>query len=195
MVLYFLLQFVSKKYDKFLFYRLFIRHIWQIFSVSVIIMIRIFTFGGNNMKRIIKPVLMSAVFMLSLSSCGGKSASSMVDALKNDKFEVQSITSENDELEAIELILNAALVAAGKIDDYKNGVDLISIHYAVKIDENGTHAAEINEFGNGDQANLFMSVYEDLGGETSGEALDNYVVTGSCVVGYSDDYTKGVLGL
>ena len=158
-------------------------------------LLRIFTFGGSNMKRIIKPVLMSAVFMLSLSSCGGKSASSMVDALKNDEFEVQSITSENDELEAIELILNAALVAAGKIDDYKNGVDLISIHYAVKIDENGTHAAEINEFGNGDQANLFMSVYEDLGGETSGEALDNYVVTGSCVVGYSDDYTKGVLGL
>ena len=180
---------------KFLFYRLFIRHIWQIFSVSVIMILRIFTFGGSNMKRIIKPVLMSAVFMLSLSSCGGKSASSMVDALKNDEFEVQSITSENDELEAIELILNAALVAAGKIDDYKNGVDLISIHYAVKIDENGTHAAEINEFGNGDQANLFMSVYEDLGGETSGEALDNYVVTGSCVVGYSDDYTKGVLGL
>ena len=66
------------------------------------------------MKRIIKPVLMSAVFMLSLSSCGGKSASSMVDALKNDKFEVQSITNENDELEAIELVLNAALVAAGK---------------------------------------------------------------------------------
>ena len=189
------IEYKIRNIEKFLFYRLFICHIWQIFSVSVIIMVRIFTFGGNNMKRIIKPVLMSAVFMLSLSSCGGKSASSMVDALKNDEFEVQSITSENDELEAIELILNAALVAAGKIDDYKNGVDLISIHYAVKIDENGTHAAEINEFGNGDQANLFMSVYEDLGGETSGEALDNYVVTGSCVVGYSDDYTKGVLGL
>lgn len=146
------------------------------------------------MKRIIKPVLMSAVFMLSLSSCG-KSASSMVDALKNNEFEVQSITNENDELEAIEMVLNAALVAAGKIDDYKNGVDLISMHYAVKIDENGTHAAEINEFGNGDQANLFMSVYKEFEGDMSGEALDNYVVTGSCLVGYSDDYTKGVLGL
>lgn len=157
--------------------------------------LRIFTFGGHNMKRIIKPVLMSAVFMLSLSSCGGKSASSMVDALKNNEFEVQSITNENNELVTIELALNAALAAAQKIDDYKNGVDLISIHYAVKIDENGTHAAEINEFGNGDQANLAMSFYEDLGGETSGEALVKYVVTGSCVVGYSDDYTKGVLGL
>ena len=119
----------------------------------------------------------------------------MVDALKNNEFEVQSITNENNELVTIELALNAALAAAQKIDDYKNGVDLISIHYAVKIYENGTHAAEINEFGNGDQANLAMSFYEDLGGETSGEALVKYVVTGSCVVGYSDDYTKGVLGL
>ena len=40
-----------------------------------------------------------------------------------------------------------------------------------------------------------MSVYDELEGDMSGEALDNYVVTGSCVVGYSDDYTKGVLGL
>lgn len=146
------------------------------------------------MKRIIKPVLMSAVFMLSLSSCG-KSASSMVDALKNDEFEVQSITNENDELEGIELVLNAALLAVQKIDDIKNGVDLISVHYAVKIDDTGTHAAEINEFGNADQANLFYSVYDELEGDMSGEALANYVVTGSCVVGYSDDYTKGVLGL
>lgn len=119
----------------------------------------------------------------------------MVDALKNDEFEVQSITSENDELEAVELLLNAALLATQKIDDIKNGVDLISIHYAVKIDDTGTHAAEINEFGNADQANLFMSVYDELEGDMSGEALADYVVTGSCVVGYSDDYTKGVLGL
>ena len=147
------------------------------------------------MKRIIKPVLMSAIFMLSLSSCGGKSASSMVDALKNNEFEVQSITNENNELEAIELVLNAALVAAQKIDDYKNGVDLISIHYAVKIDENGTHAAEISEFGNADQAKIFYSVYEEVEGDVSGESFANYTITGSCVVGYSDDYTKGVLGL
>ena len=147
------------------------------------------------MKRIIKPVLMSAVFMLSLSSCGGKSASSMVDALKNNEFEVQSITNENDELETIEAVLNTALLVAQKIDDIKNGVDLVSMHYAVKIDENGTHAAEINEFGNADQANLFYSVYEEFGGESDSETLDYYVVTGSCVVGYSDDYTKGVLGL
>ncbi len=147
------------------------------------------------MKRIIKPVLMSAVFMISLSSCGGKSASSMVDALKNNEFEVESITNENDELEEVEALVNFYLLTIEKIDDIKNGIDVVSMHYAVKIDDTGTHSAVINEFGNGDQANLFMSVYEDLGGETSGEALDNYVVTGSCVVGYSDDYTKGVLGL
>lgn len=93
------------------------------------------------------------------------------------------------------MVLNAALFAAQKIDDIKNGVDLISMHYAVKIDDTGTHAAEINEFGNADQANLFMSVYDELEGDMSGEALADYVVTGSCVVGYSDDYTKGVLGL
>lgn len=147
------------------------------------------------MKRIIKPVLMSAVFMLSLSSCGGKSAASMVDALKNNEFEVQSITNENDELKAIEWALNTALAAAQKIDDYKNGVDLVSVHYAVKIDENGTHAAEISEFGNADQAKIFYSVYEEVEGDVSGESYANYTITGSCVVGYSDDYTKGVLGL
>ena len=158
-------------------------------------MIRIFTFGGNNMKRIIKPVLMSAVFMLSLSSCGGKSASSMVDALKNDEFEVQSITSENDELEEVEALVNFYLLTIEKIDDIKNGIDVVSMHYAVKIDDAGTHSAVINEFGNADQANLFMSVYDELEGDMSGETLGKYVVTGSCVVGYSDDYTKGVLGL
>lgn len=80
------------------------------------------------MKRIIKPVLMSAVFMLSLSSCGGKSASSMVDALKNNEFEVQSVTNENDELELIELALNAALLALKKIDDVKNEWCRLSIN-------------------------------------------------------------------
>lgn len=90
--------------------------------------LRIFTFGGSNMKRIIKPVLMSAVFMLSLSSCGGKSASSMVDALKNNEFEVQSVTNENDELELIELALNAALLALKKIDDVKNEWCRLSIN-------------------------------------------------------------------
>lgn len=157
--------------------------------------LRIFTFGGHNMKRIIKPVLMSAVFMLSLSSCGGKSASSMVDALKNDEFEVQSITNENNELEAIELVLNTALFVAQKIDDVKNGVDLVSMHSAVKTDESGVHAAEITEFGNADQAKLFYSVYEEVEGDVSGGSFANYTITGSCVVGYSDDYTKGVLGL
>lgn len=147
------------------------------------------------MKRIIKPLLMSAVFMLSLSSCGGKSASSMVDALKNDKFEVQSITNENDELVVIEMAINAALFAAQKIDDYKNGVDLVSMHSAVKVDENGAHAAEISEFGNADQAKIFYSVYEEVEGDVSGESFANYTITGSCVVGYSDEYTKGVLGI
>ena len=177
------------------FYLSFISHIWQIFSVSVIMKLRIFTFGGNNMKRIIKPVLMSAVFMLSLSSCGGKSASSMVDALKNNEFEVQSITNENNELETIEMAINAALFFAQKIDDTKNGVDLVSMHSAVKVDENGVHAAEISEFGNADQAKIFYSVYEEIEGDISGESYANYTITGSCVVGYSDDYTKGVLGL
>ena len=101
----------------------------------------------------------------------------------------------NDELEAVEALVNFYLLTIEKIDDIKNGIDIVSIHYAVKIDDTGTHAAEINEFGNADQANLFMSVYDELEGDMSGEALDNYVVTGSCVVGYSDDYTKGVLGL
>ena len=147
------------------------------------------------MKRIIKPVLMSAVFMLSLSSCGGKSASSMVDALKNNEFEVQSITNENNELETIEMAINAALFFAQKIDDTKNGVDLVSMHSAVKTDENGVHAAEISEFGNADQAKIFYSVYEEIEGDVSGESFANYTITGSCVVGYSDDYTKEVLGL
>lgn len=157
--------------------------------------LRIFTFGGHNMKRIIKPVLMSAVFMLSLSSCGGKSAASMVESLKNADFQVQSVTNDNNELETVEALLNFSLFALKKIDDVKNGVDLVSMHSAVKTDESGVHAAEITEFGNADQAKIFYSVYEEVEGDVSGESFANYTITGSCVVGYSDDYTKGVLGI
>ena len=61
------------------------------------------------MRKIIKPIMMSAVFMLSLTSCGGKSAAEMVDSLKSNEFEVQQLTTKDnqDELNALELLINA----------------------------------------------------------------------------------------
>ncbi len=151
------------------------------------------------MRRILKPIMLSAVFMLSLTSCGGKSAASMIEALKKNEFEVEQITTENnqDELNALELLINAGLLAAGSITDIKEGVDILSLTYAVKVDDSGTHAAGIYELGSADEANLIYNFVEENGNLEGDESqkFSNFVVTGSCYVGYSDDYTKGVLGL
>lgn len=151
------------------------------------------------MRKILKPIMLSAVFMLSLTSCGGKSAASMFEALKKNEFEVEQITTENnqDELNALELLINAGLLAAGSITDIKEGVDILSLTYAVKVDDSGTHSAGIYELGSADEANLIYKFVEENGNLEGDESqkFSNFVVTGSCYVGYSDDYTKGVLGL
>ena len=151
------------------------------------------------MRKIIKPIMMSAVFMLSLTSCGGKSAAEMVDSLKSNEFEVQQLTTKDnqDELNALELLINAGLLASGLIEDVKEGVDILSLTSAVKVDDAGTHAAGIYELGSADEANLIYKFVEDNGNLEGDETqqFTNFVVTGSCYVGYSDDYTKGILGL
>ena len=150
------------------------------------------------MKRILRPIMMSAVFMLSLTSCGGKSTASMIEALKSNDFEVQQMTTEEHEkeLNALETIINLGLLAAGSIKDIKDGVDILSLTYAAKVGDSGTHAAGIYELGSTDEANLIYKFVEENGNlSEEDQELTNFVVTGSCYIGYNDDYTKGVLGI
>ena len=89
------------------------------------------------MKNLLKPILLSGVFLLSLSSCA-KSATDMVESLRNNDFEVEHITrEENEELKALDALLNVGLLAAGYIKDVKEGVTVNSMAVGVKVDEDG----------------------------------------------------------
>ena len=148
------------------------------------------------MKNLLKPILLSGVFLLSLSSCA-KSATDMVESLRNNDFEVEHITrEENEEIKALDALLNLGLFAAGYIEDVKEGVTVNSMAVGVKVDEEGAHGAQIVEFGSGDEAGLFYKFYdENKGADTEIEFEGTMVQVGSCLVSYTDDYTKGVLGI
>lgn len=148
------------------------------------------------MKNLLKPILLSGVFLLSLSSCA-KSATDMVESLRNNDFEVEHLTrEENQEIQALDLAFNAALFAKRYIKDVKEGVTVNSMAVGVKVDEEGAHGAQIIEFGSGDEAGLMYKFYdENKGADTEIEFEGTIVQVGSCLVSYTDDYTKGVLGI
>ena len=148
------------------------------------------------MKNLLKPILLSGVFLLSLSSCA-KSATDMVESLKNNDFEVEHLTrEENEEIKAVDALLNAGLLVAGYIEDVKEGVTVNSMAVGVKVDEEGAHGAQIIEFGSGDEAGLMYKFYDENKGEGVEVEFEGTIVqVGSCLVSYTDDYTKGVLGI
>lgn len=148
------------------------------------------------MKNLLKPILLSGVFLLSLSSCA-KSAADMVESLKNNGFEVEHRTREDyKEIQAMDLIFNAALLATDYIEDMKDGVTTMSMAMGVKTDEEGVHGAQIIEFGSGDEAGLIYKFYDENKGEDTEIEFEGTIVqVGSCLVSYTDDYTKGVLGI
>lgn len=148
------------------------------------------------MKNLLKPILLSGVFLLSLSSCA-KSATDMVESLKNNGFEVEHITrEENEEIQALDIIFNGALLAKRYIKDLKEGVTVNSMAVGVKVDEEVAHGAQIIEFGSGDEAGLMYKFYdENKGANTEIEFEGTIVQVGSCLVSYTDDYTKSVLGI
>ena len=148
------------------------------------------------MKNLLKPILLSGVFLLSLSSCA-KSATDMVESLRNNGFEVEHITrEENEELKAVDALLNAGLFAARYIEDLKEGVTVNSMAVGVKVDEEGAHGAQIIEFGSGDEAGLIYKFYDENKGADTEVGFEGTIVqVGSCVVSYTDEYTKGVLGI
>ena len=144
------------------------------------------------MKRIFKPFMMGTLFMLSLTSCGGKSAASMVDSLKNNGFDVYEATKA--ELAITETGLNAGLLALGKIDNLDNGVKLVSTFKAGKGDTSGNHTAIIYEFSSNDQAKLVYETAQEAKESSAGSNIPEFILTGACYVECSDEYTKGVLG-
>ena len=148
------------------------------------------------MKNLLKPILLSGVFLLSLSSCA-KSATDMVESLRNNDFEVDHRTREDyQEIQALDMIFNAALLAKRYIEDLKEGVTVNSMAVGVKVDEEGAHGAQIVEFGSGDEAGLFYKFYDENKGADTEVGFEGTIVqVGSCVVSYTDEYTKGVLGI
>lgn len=160
------------------------------------------------MKKIIKYFALSAAVLMSASACA-PSADQMVENLKNDGFVVEE--APEDMLSLTELGLTAAL----KLLDVEDpNVTILRWVTAIKAPEVSVnekifkagdvsisadvgHAASIIEFENGDMAQkVWDNALDALGSEEETEAnKDLSKVSGSCIVSWSDDYTKGILGV
>ena len=142
------------------------------------------------MRKLFNGLVVGATFLLSLTSCGGKSFDSFKSSLEDNGFTVTEASEEAIDL--AERLLNMGLAALGEETiDIVNGLD------AVKTDEEGVHMASIMEFASSDEAERVysFSLENQSGSSTAEETPQLTMQVGSMIVGYTDDYTKGVLGI
>ena len=145
---------------------------------------------------------------MSASACA-PSADQMVENLKNDGFVVEE--APKSVTDSTELALTLALkllnieepnvtilrwVAAIKAPEVSVNEKIFKAG-DVSISADAGHAASIIEFENGDMAQkVWDNALDALGSEEETEAnKDLSKVSGSCIVTWSDDYTKGILGV
>lgn len=160
------------------------------------------------MKKIIKYFALSAAVLMSASACA-PSADKMVENLKNDGFVVEEAP------ESVIKSTETALTLALKLLDVEDpNVTILRWIAAVKepeisvnekifkagdvsISADSGHFASIIEFENGDMAQkVWDNALDALGSEEETEEnKDLSKVSGSCIVSWSDDYTKGILGV
>ena len=160
------------------------------------------------MKKIIKYFALSAAVLMSASACA-PSADQMVENLKNDGFVVEE--APESVIKPTEIVLTSALKVLGEDDPNVTILRWVSAIKApevsvnekifkagdVSISADSGHVAAIIEFENGDMAQkVWDNALDALGSEEETEAnKDLSKVSGSCIVSWSDDYTKGILGV
>ena len=160
------------------------------------------------MKKIIKYFALSAAVLMSASACA-PSADQMVENLKNDGFVVKE--EPESVIKPIETALTLALKVLGEEDPNVTILRLVTAIKAPEVSVNEKifkagdvsisadlgHYASIVEFENGDMAQkVWDNALDALGSEEETEAnKDLSKVSGSCIVSWSDDYTKGILGV
>ncbi len=160
------------------------------------------------MKKIIKYFALSAAVLMSASACA-PSADQMVENLKNDGFVVEE--APESVIKPTETALTLALKVLGEDDPNVTILRWVSAMKApevsvnekifkagdVSISADSGHVASIVEFENGDMAQkVWDNALDALGSEEETEANKELSkVSGSCIVSWSDDYTKGILGV
>ena len=160
------------------------------------------------MKKIIKYFALSAAVLMSASACA-PSADQMVENLKNDGFVVEE--APESVIKPTEIVLTSALKVLGEDDPNVTILRWVSAIKAPEVSVNEKifkagdvsisadlgHVASIIEFENGDMAQkVWDNALDALGSEEETEAnKDLSKVSGSCIVSWSDDYTKGILGV
>ena len=160
------------------------------------------------MKKIIKYFALSAAVLMSASACA-PSADQMVENLKNDGFVVEE--APESVIKSTGIVLTSALKVLGEDDPNVTILRLVTAIKAPEVSVNEKifkagdvsisadlgHAASIIEFENGDMAQkVWDNALDALGSEEETEAnKDLSKVSGSCIVSWSDDYTKGILGV
>ena len=160
------------------------------------------------MKKIIKYFALSAAVLMSASACA-PSADQMVENLKNDGFVVEE--APESVIKPTGTALTLALKVLGEDDPNVTILRWVSAIKAPEVSVNEKifkagdvsisadlgHAASIIEFENGDMAQkVWDNALDALGSEEETEAnKDLSKVSGSCIVSWSDDYTKGILGV
>ena len=160
------------------------------------------------MKKIIKYFALSAAVLMSASACA-PSADQMVENLKNDGFVVKE--EPESVIKPIETALTLALKVLGEEDPNVTILRLVTAIKAPEVSVNEKifkagdvsisadlgHYASIVEFENGDMAQkVWDNALDALGSEEETEVnKDLSKVSGSCIVSWRDDYTKGILGV
>lgn len=160
------------------------------------------------MKKIIKYFALSAAVLMSASACA-PSADQMVENLKNDGFVVEE--APESVIKKTETALTLALKVLGEDDPNVTILRWVAAIKAPEVSVNEKifkagdvsisadvgHAASIIEFENGDMAQkVWDNALDALESEEETEAnKDLSKVSGSCIVSWSDDYTKGILGV
>lgn len=160
------------------------------------------------MKKIIKYFALSAAVLMSASACA-PSADKMVENLKNDGFVVEE--APESVIKPTETALTLALKVLGEDDPNVTILRWVMAMKAPEVSVNEKifkagdvsisadvgHAASIIEFENGDMAQkVWDNALDALESEEETEAnKDLSKVSGSCIVTWSDDYTKGILGV
>ena len=160
------------------------------------------------MKKIIKYFALSAAVLMSASACA-PSADQMVENLKNDGFVVEE--APESVIKPTETALTLALKVLGEDDPNVTILRWVAAIKAPEVSVNEKifkagdvsisadlgHTASIIEFENGDMAQMVWdNALDALGSEEETEAnKDLSKVSGSCIVSWRDDYTKGILGV
>lgn len=160
------------------------------------------------MKKIIKYFALSAAVLMSASACA-PSADQMVENLKNDGFAVEE--APESVIKPTETALTLALKVLGEEDPNVTILRLVTAIKAPEVSVNEKifkagdvsisadlgHYASIVEFENGDMAQkVWDNALDALGSEEETEVnKDLSKVSGSCIVSWRDDYTKGILGV